>query len=158
MFIFILFNWFTVYTFFIDYPILFLFSYSCLFFCLHAAYLFLFFFFSSRRRYTSWPCDWGSDVCSSVFFFFLFYFLFFLSVYLISHRDFSHLPSQVPPAAMMFRSGRPRLGEGGKFPWSPDSLKKKKQHKQNHTNHTQTKNRYSHQHTTSHPTQPPINI
>src|SRR5689334_24439830 len=23
------------------------------------------FFFSSRRRYTSWNCDWSSDVCSS---------------------------------------------------------------------------------------------
>src|SRR5215208_7307762 len=27
--------------------------------------LFLFFFFSSRRRHTSWPRDWSSDVCSS---------------------------------------------------------------------------------------------
>src|SRR5690625_7675624 len=25
----------------------------------------LFFFFSSRRRYTRWPRDWSSDVCSS---------------------------------------------------------------------------------------------
>src|SRR6266508_4693804 len=25
----------------------------------------LMFFFSSRRRYTSWPRDWSSDVCSS---------------------------------------------------------------------------------------------
>src|SRR6266508_1254227 len=25
----------------------------------------LFFFFSSRRRHTSWPRDWSSDVCSS---------------------------------------------------------------------------------------------
>src|SRR5690625_7298631 len=24
-----------------------------------------FFFFSSRRRYTSWPRDWSTDVCSS---------------------------------------------------------------------------------------------
>src|SRR5215510_623737 len=24
-----------------------------------------FFFFSSRRRHTSWPRDWSSDVCSS---------------------------------------------------------------------------------------------
>src|SRR6266481_1221713 len=24
-----------------------------------------FFFFSSRRRYTRWNCDWSSDVCSS---------------------------------------------------------------------------------------------
>src|SRR5215510_6958764 len=24
-----------------------------------------FFFFSSRRRYTRWPRDWSSDVCSS---------------------------------------------------------------------------------------------
>src|SRR5215208_683588 len=24
-----------------------------------------FFFFSSRRRHTRWPCDWSSDVCSS---------------------------------------------------------------------------------------------
>src|SRR5690625_1591708 len=27
--------------------------------------LFLIFFFSSRRRHTSWPRDWSSDVCSS---------------------------------------------------------------------------------------------
>src|SRR5689334_10587389 len=27
--------------------------------------LFLFFFFSSRRRHTRWNCDWSSDVCSS---------------------------------------------------------------------------------------------
>src|SRR6266568_5560960 len=25
----------------------------------------LYFFFSSRRRHTSWNCDWSSDVCSS---------------------------------------------------------------------------------------------
>src|SRR5690625_6272294 len=25
----------------------------------------VFFFFSSRRRHTSWPRDWSSDVCSS---------------------------------------------------------------------------------------------
>src|SRR5215510_13298036 len=25
----------------------------------------VFFFFSSRRRYTMWPRDWSSDVCSS---------------------------------------------------------------------------------------------
>src|SRR5437870_13159060 len=28
-------------------------------------YVFLFFFFSSRRRHTRWPRDWSSDVCSS---------------------------------------------------------------------------------------------
>src|SRR5256886_4221345 len=27
--------------------------------------LFLFFFFSSRRRHTRFDCDWSSDVCSS---------------------------------------------------------------------------------------------
>src|SRR6266481_9442603 len=27
--------------------------------------MFLFFFFSSRRRHTRWNCDWSSDVCSS---------------------------------------------------------------------------------------------
>src|SRR5207253_5415182 len=27
------------------------------------------FFFSSRRRHTSWPRDWSSDVCSSDLFF-----------------------------------------------------------------------------------------
>src|SRR5690625_5691459 len=27
--------------------------------------IYLFFFFSSRRRHTSWPRDWSSDVCSS---------------------------------------------------------------------------------------------
>src|SRR5690625_5750666 len=28
-------------------------------------YLFIHFFFSSRRRHTRWPRDWSSDVCSS---------------------------------------------------------------------------------------------
>src|SRR5437870_10111482 len=28
-------------------------------------YIFIFFFFSSRRRHTRWPRDWSSDVCSS---------------------------------------------------------------------------------------------
>src|SRR5438309_5392203 len=27
--------------------------------------MFIFFFFSSRRRHTRWNCDWSSDVCSS---------------------------------------------------------------------------------------------
>src|SRR2546427_3059738 len=27
--------------------------------------LFIFFFFSSRRRHTRFDCDWSSDVCSS---------------------------------------------------------------------------------------------
>src|SRR5689334_24492062 len=27
--------------------------------------VFVYFFFSSRRRHTSWNCDWSSDVCSS---------------------------------------------------------------------------------------------
>src|SRR6266568_8617103 len=27
--------------------------------------VYLFFFFSSRRRHTIWNCDWSSDVCSS---------------------------------------------------------------------------------------------
>src|SRR5438477_6853342 len=30
-----------------------------------AVFLFLFFFFSSRRRHTRLTCDWSSDVCSS---------------------------------------------------------------------------------------------
>src|SRR5688572_30879138 len=28
-------------------------------------FLFVFFFFSSRRRHTRFDCDWSSDVCSS---------------------------------------------------------------------------------------------
>src|SRR2546427_6674618 len=28
-------------------------------------FLFIFFFFSSRRRHTRFDCDWSSDVCSS---------------------------------------------------------------------------------------------
>src|SRR2546430_7291829 len=28
-------------------------------------FVFLFFFFSSRRRHTRFDCDWSSDVCSS---------------------------------------------------------------------------------------------
>src|SRR6266568_9633816 len=28
-------------------------------------FMLVFFFFSSRRRHTSWNCDWSSDVCSS---------------------------------------------------------------------------------------------
>src|SRR5439155_11422929 len=34
-------------------------SASCVTFCRSS------FFFSSRRRHTSWPRDWSSDVCSS---------------------------------------------------------------------------------------------
>src|SRR5688572_31510372 len=30
-----------------------------------AVYVFVFFFFSSRRRHTRFDCDWSSDVCSS---------------------------------------------------------------------------------------------
>src|SRR5256886_5382910 len=30
-----------------------------------SVYIFLFFFFSSRRRHTRFDCDWSSDVCSS---------------------------------------------------------------------------------------------
>src|SRR5690625_5996144 len=30
-----------------------------------SASIFLFFFFSSRRRHPRWPPDWSSDVCSS---------------------------------------------------------------------------------------------
>src|SRR2546430_4171526 len=29
------------------------------------SFVFLFFFFSSRRRHTRFDCDWSSDVCSS---------------------------------------------------------------------------------------------
>src|SRR2546430_3787833 len=32
---------------------------------LYCVYIFLFFFFSSRRRHTRFDCDWSSDVCSS---------------------------------------------------------------------------------------------
>src|SRR6266481_9847915 len=28
--------------------------------------MYLFFFFSSRRRHTRWNCDWSSDVCSPI--------------------------------------------------------------------------------------------
>src|SRR5688572_31387047 len=28
-------------------------------------FIFIFFFFSSRRRHTRFDCDWSSDVCSS---------------------------------------------------------------------------------------------
>src|SRR5689334_25447883 len=28
-------------------------------------FIFMSFFFSSRRRHTRWNCDWSSDVCSS---------------------------------------------------------------------------------------------
>src|SRR5256886_6357641 len=33
--------------------------------CGSVSSLFLFFFFSSRRRHTRFDCDWSSDVCSS---------------------------------------------------------------------------------------------
>src|SRR5260370_27236298 len=32
---------------------------------LRTLHIFLFFFFSSRRRHTRFKCDWSSDVCSS---------------------------------------------------------------------------------------------
>src|SRR6266481_5403137 len=34
-------------------------------FSMEVGFRFDFFFFSSRRRHTSWNCDWSSDVCSS---------------------------------------------------------------------------------------------
>src|SRR5256886_4420626 len=34
-------------------------------FRLLSVYMYLFFFFSSRRRHTRFDCDWSSDVCSS---------------------------------------------------------------------------------------------
>src|SRR6267143_1289206 len=36
-----------------------------LFFYISNRFLFVVFFFSSRRRHTRWNCDWSSDVCSS---------------------------------------------------------------------------------------------
>src|SRR5437660_2569425 len=33
--------------------------------CGFLLFLFIYFFFSSRRRHTRWPRDWSSDVCSS---------------------------------------------------------------------------------------------
>src|SRR5690625_7135963 len=47
-----------------------------------------YFFFSSRRRHTSWPRDWSSDVCSS---------------------DLGGLPGGLGPAA-----GDPRRGRRGR--------------------------------------------
>src|SRR5439155_7385932 len=32
---------------------------------LRVIFVYIFFFFSSRRRHTRWPRDWSSDVCSS---------------------------------------------------------------------------------------------
>src|SRR5712692_7186279 len=40
-------------------------SLCVLFLTIHPLDLTMRFFFSSRRRHTTWICDWSSDVCSS---------------------------------------------------------------------------------------------
>src|SRR5690348_18151511 len=45
-----------------DYGIYFL---NLIFFLFDVYIIFVFFFFSSRRRHTRWTGDWSSDVCSS---------------------------------------------------------------------------------------------
>src|SRR2546422_10374089 len=91
--------------------------------------MFLFFFFSSRRRHTRCSRDWSSDVCSSD---------------LLHRRIKSNVQHQRQAAAVPVghepederadrshrqrggRSEERRVGEEGRSRWSPYHLKKKK--------------------------------
>src|SRR5438309_11727623 len=68
--------------------------------------------FSSRRRHTSWNCDWSSDVCSSD---------------LISAYGIGGLGSGATPQTSGAQGGRSeerRVGKECRSRWSPSPLKK----------------------------------
>src|SRR5439155_6797440 len=70
------------------------------------------FFFSSRRRHTSWPRDWSSDVCSSD-----------LSPWTGSGAFFPVIASgghTGTNAARIGRSEERRVGKECRSRWSPD--------------------------------------
>src|SRR6516164_10183904 len=75
----------------------------------------MFFFFSSRRRHTSWNCDWSSDVCSSD---------------LGPRRGAQGTARRVDPKSAQAGSARParseerRVGKECRSRWSPYHEKK----------------------------------
>src|SRR5688572_32903844 len=86
--------------------------------------LFVFFFFSSRRRHTRFDCDWSSDVCSSDLR------PAQLEVALGDRKpvvggrhDFQTLPRIVGPGR---RSEERRVGKECRSRWSPEHEKKNK--------------------------------
>src|SRR6476661_10975156 len=77
-----------------------------------------FFFFSSRRRYTRFKCDWSSDVCSSD-----------LAGNTLTRRSrlrttVATIDGQATRRAAR-GSGERRVGKECRSPWSPYHLKKK---------------------------------
>src|SRR6516225_1043311 len=75
------------------------------------------FFFSSRRRHTSWNCDWSSDVCSSD----------------LDQPDRASSRAAVRPASpppitqtSTSRSEERRVGKECRSRWSPYHSKKKR--------------------------------
>src|SRR5690625_7621897 len=71
------------------------------------------FFFSSRRRHTSWPRDWSSDVCSSD-----------LTEVQYPHRLFGSLsPPQRNTPATPVRSEERRVGKECGSRWTPEQEK-----------------------------------
>src|SRR5713101_9207294 len=77
--------------------------------------MFVFFFFSSRRRHTRLTCDWSSDVCSSD-----------LDMGAPPARD---ITTRMPPQLLSCwhrRSEERRVGKECRSRWSPYHSKKKK--------------------------------
>src|SRR6266403_5074364 len=79
--------------------------------------MFIFFFFSSRRRHTRSLRDWSSDVCSSD-----------LMTRLKISRPSWSVPNQCADDGG-FRSEERRVGKECRSRWSPDHSKKKKKKK-----------------------------
>src|SRR5689334_23486285 len=92
--------------------------------------VFVFFFFSSRRRHTRWNCDWSSDVCSSD----LIGTNDLIQYTLAVDRDNSAVaglynasdPAVLKLIEMAVRSEERRVGKECRSRWSPYDLKKKK--------------------------------
>src|SRR5438046_7306405 len=81
-------------------------------------FLFVFFFFSSRRRHTRLVSDWSSDVCSSD-----------LESPSAGHRpcaDGLSCPTGRVTEPLSWRSEERRVGKECRSRWSPDQEKKKK--------------------------------
>src|SRR5690625_7279914 len=95
--------------------------------------MFLFFFFSSRRRHTRWPRDWSSDVCSSDLSMVL---RGFIKVIIHGFSPCHGLErlcqkhhSRIPPAKI----GRASCRERVSISVGAGSVKKKKEHTRRHT-------------------------
>src|SRR2546430_4791371 len=96
---------------------------------IHHSLIYLFFFFSSRRRHTRFDCDWSSDVCSSDLVTFL-----ATSSKAMKERQRSEIPELAPRHYMIIskpcnhpecppkdgmRSEERRVGKECRSRWSP---------------------------------------